>query len=45
MDLDSEYEIKAEDFLSKGTNTPFLGWQVFGQTKYTIVDGKIAYKG
>lgn len=45
MDLDSEYEIKAEDFLSKGTNTPFLEWQVFGQTKYTIVDGKIAYKG
>ncbi|MGX4764111.1 dihydroorotase [Holzapfeliella sp. JNUCC 72] len=45
MDLDKQYEIQAKDFLSKGTNTPFLGWQVFGQTKYTVVDGKVVYKG
>lgn len=44
IDLDEAYEIKAEDFLSKSTNTPFLGERVYGKTLFTMVDGEIRYK-
>lgn len=44
FDLDAEYEIDPEDFLSKGRSTPFAGWRVFGRCLLTISDGKIAYK-
>jgi dihydroorotase len=43
FDLDDEYEIRSEDFQSKSTNTPFIGWKVKGETLYTLVDGKIVY--
>ncbi|MCO4341358.1 dihydroorotase [Staphylococcus agnetis] len=45
IDLDEAYDIKAEDFLSKSTNTPFLGERVYGKTLFTMVDGEIRYKG
>ncbi len=31
-------------FLSKGKNTPFKGFEVYGAIKYTLVDGAIKYK-
>lgn len=43
VDFDEEYEIKAEDFISKGTNSPFLGEKVFGQVLATFVDGQMVY--
>ena len=43
FDLENEYEIRSEDFLSKATNTPFTGWKVKGETLYTLVDGKVVY--
>lgn len=43
VDLDEEYEIKAEDFISKGTNSPFIGEKVFGQVLATFVDGQMVY--
>ncbi|MBN7771967.1 dihydroorotase [Clostridium aminobutyricum] len=43
IDIDKEYEIKAEDFLSKSKNSPFLGLKVFGKVEYTIVNGQIVY--
>lgn len=43
IDVDKEYEIKAEDFVSKGKNSPYIGMKVFGKVLYTLVDGKIIY--
>ena len=36
---------KVEEFASKASNSPFLGWELPGKIHYTICDGKIAYKG
>ncbi|WP_422699351.1 dihydroorotase [Enterococcus durans] len=37
-------EIDKKDFLSKGENTPFIGWKVKGETLLTFVDGKLAWQ-
>lgn len=44
LDLDSEYEIRPEEFLSMGHSTPFEGWKVSGECVMTICRGKIAYE-
>lgn len=43
IDVDKEYEVNAEDFVSKGKNSPFLGMKVYGRILYTLVEGKIVY--
>ena len=43
-DMDSEYKIDKNTFVSKGKNTPFHGHTVNGRVHYTIVDGNIVYK-
>ena len=43
-DLSEKYVIDSEKFLSKGKNTPFNGFEVYGKVLYTIVDGNIKYK-
>ncbi|RRK10672.1 dihydroorotase [Lactiplantibacillus garii] len=43
IDLDHEYEIKAEQMLSKGHNSPFIGWHVYGDVLMTLVDGQVVY--
>lgn len=45
INLEDEFEIKAEDFLSKATNTPFLGEKVYGNPVLTMVEGDIRYEG
>lgn len=44
INLEDAYEIKAQDFLSKSSNTPFLGEKVYGKTLFTMVDGEIQYE-
>ncbi len=44
FNLNQEETILAKDFLSKATNTPFIGWKVRGTTVMTIVDGNVVYK-
>lgn len=44
FDLDAEYDINPEEFLSKGKNTPFTGFKVNGKCKLTVVDGKKVYE-
>lgn len=44
INLDDAYEIKAEDFLSKASNTPFLGETVYGNPILTMVEGNIRYE-
>jgi dihydroorotase len=36
--------IKAENYYSKGKNTPFTGKKVFGQTQLTFVAGQVVYQ-
>ncbi|WP_119326883.1 dihydroorotase [Companilactobacillus musae] len=43
IDLDDNYEIKRTDFLSKGTNSPFIGQKVFGKIEQTYVNGNCVY--
>ena len=42
-DLNAQYQIDPEDFLSQGKATPFEGWQVFGRCMATFRDGKPVY--
>ncbi len=43
MDLEAEYKIDPEEFLSKGRATPFAGWTVCGRTIMTVVSGREVY--
>lgn len=43
-DLNEEWTVDPEEFLSKGKNTPFTGTRVTGRVKYTVVDGEIKYE-
>lgn len=40
---DKEYAIDVEKFASKGKNTPFDGYKVFGEVTHTIYGGKVVY--
>lgn len=44
VDLNKKYKIDSAKFKSKGKNTPFNGFEVYGAVEYTVVDGKIKYK-
>lgn len=44
FDIDHEHTVTADEFASKGVNTPFIGTTIYGQTLLTVVDGQIAYE-
>lgn len=44
FDIDHEHTVTADEFASKGVNTPFIGATIYGQTLLTVVDGQIAYE-
>lgn len=44
VDLNEKYVIDGKKFLSKGKNTPFNGYEVYGKVLCTIVDGVIKYE-
>ena len=41
--LDESFRVDPSEFLSKGKATPFVGKELFGVCKMTVVDGKIVY--
>lgn len=43
IDLENLEKIEPENFLSKGKNTPFAGWECKGWPVMTMVKGKIAW--
>ena len=43
-DLDEEWVIEPENFVSKGKNNPFGGQKLYGVVTHTIVDGEIKYQ-
>ena len=44
FDLDEEYTVNPDEFLSMGKSSPFSGDKVYGRCLLTIAKGKIAYK-
>lgn len=44
FDLDAEYDISPENFVSMGKATPFEGWHVFGKCIKNEYKGKIVYE-
>ncbi len=43
-DLDAEYRIDPEEFLSKGRSTPFAGIKVFGRCMETVYNNKTVWR-
>ena len=43
-DLDAEYSVDPQEFVSLGKATPFQGWKVNGKCMLTVCDGKIVYE-
>jgi dihydroorotase len=41
LDLEQQWVIDRERFSSRGRNTPFHGWSVYGQSILTMVEGEI----
>ena len=44
FDIEQEYEIDAENFVSMGKSMPFNGEKVYGQCLYNFNQGKLVYK-
>ncbi len=44
IDLNKRMKINAEQFYSKGKNTPFNNWECYGWPVMTLVNGSIVYK-
>ena len=44
IDLNKEKTVNAEEFVSKGRNTPFNGWTAKGWPVMTIFEGNIVYE-
>ncbi len=43
-DLNRQYEINKEFFLSKGKSSPFIGQKIYGENLLTVYNGKAVYK-
>jgi dihydroorotase len=45
FDLNTTVRITRELLKSQGKNTPFLGYELPGRVRYTLIDGHLAYDG
>lgn len=43
VDLETERKVDPGQFASKGRNTPFAGWSLFGWPVLTMVDGRVVW--
>ena len=43
-DLNEKWIVDPANFVSKGKNNPFEGYELYGVVKYTIVDGEVKYQ-
>ncbi len=44
FNLNEEYKVNSDEFLSKGRATPFEGMNLFGKCKMTMVNGRIIWQ-
>jgi len=44
VDPDSHWQCDPDQFVSKGRNTPFRGWDFNGSVTHTLIDGKVIYQ-
>ena len=44
IDIENKHIYEEDEILSMGKNTPFIGFEYYGYTRYTFVNGKLAYK-
>ncbi|MBO4459510.1 MAG: dihydroorotase [Clostridiales bacterium] len=44
FDLENEFVFDKEKMLTKGRNTPFDGWKLYGETQLTVMGGNITYE-
>ena len=44
VDLNKKFVINSNNFVSKGKNTPFNGFEAYGEVLFTLVDGEIKYQ-
>jgi dihydroorotase len=44
FDPAAAFHVAAETLKSQGKNTPFLGYELSGRVRYTIVDGNVVYE-
>ena len=44
-DVDETFVVDPKEFASNGTNQPYTGMELNGVIKYTILGGKVVYKG
>jgi dihydroorotase len=45
FDPEQYWKVEPQALKSQGKNTPFLGWEMKGRVRYTLVDGHVAYEG
>jgi len=43
FDLEQEYTVDPEEFVSQGRSTPFTGWKVSGRCLMTVANGAVAW--
>ncbi len=44
FDPNEHWILKADEMVSHGCNTPFLGWEFTGRVTHTLLDGKIVFE-
>ena len=45
IDPKKEWMLEEKNILSRGKNTPFIGWSFTGKVSHTLVDGDLVYSG
>ena len=44
FDIDNEFTFDKNKMLTKGRNTPYDGWKLYGETMLTVMGGNITYE-
>ena len=44
FDPDAYWTVNESAFVSQGRNTPFTGWELRGQVRYTLVGGRVVFQ-